>query len=113
VYVSLGSLAIISLEQFTEFLPGLVSAGHPFLWVLRLNMVGASQNAVLQEAIKAAWRSKACVVDWAPQREVLRHRAVGFINVQRRDLRMAPAAGEGEHELEHRGRLGGRGVVER
>jgi hypothetical protein len=40
-------------------------------------------------------------------------RLVGFINVQRRDLRMAPVAGEGEHELEHRGRLGGRGVVER
>ncbi|XP_051216087.1 myricetin 3-O-rhamnoside 1,2-glucosyltransferase UGT709G2-like [Lolium perenne] len=77
VYVSLGSLAVISLEQFTEFLSGLVSAGHPFLWVLRPDMVGESQNAVLQEAIKAAGRSKACVVDWAPQRDVLRHRAVG------------------------------------
>ncbi|CAM0957824.1 unnamed protein product [Alopecurus aequalis] len=77
VYVSLGSLAVISLEQFTEFLAGLVSAGHPFLWVLRPDMVGASQNAVLQEAIKAAGRSNACVVDWAPQRDVLRHRAVG------------------------------------
>jgi UDP:flavonoid glycosyltransferase YjiC (YdhE family) len=77
VYVSLGSLAVISLEQFTEFLSGLVSAGHPFLWVLRPDMVGESQNAVLQEAIKAAGRSKACVVDWAPQRDVLQHRAVG------------------------------------
>ncbi|KAM0881371.1 hypothetical protein ACQ4PT_032997 [Festuca glaucescens] len=77
VYVSLGSLAVISLEQFTEFLSGLVSAGHPFLWVLRPDMVGASQNAVLQEAIEAAGRSKARVVDWAPQRDVLRHRAVG------------------------------------
>ncbi|EMS59486.1 UDP-glycosyltransferase 85A2 [Triticum urartu] len=77
VYVSLGSFAIISVEEFTEFLSGLVSAGHPFLWVLRPDMVGASQNAVLQDAIKAAGRGKARVVEWAPQRDVLRHRAVG------------------------------------
>ncbi|VAI59782.1 myricetin 3-O-rhamnoside 1,2-glucosyltransferase UGT709G2-like [Triticum dicoccoides] len=77
VYVSLGSLAIISVEEFTEFLSGLVGAGHPFLWVLRPDMVGASQNAVLQDAIKAAGRGKARVVEWAPQRDVLRHRAVG------------------------------------
>ncbi|XP_003563101.1 7-deoxyloganetic acid glucosyltransferase [Brachypodium distachyon] len=74
VYVSLGSLAVISLEQFTEFLSGLVNAGHPFLWVLRPDMVDASQNAVLQDAVK---QSKGCVVEWAPQRDVLRHRAVG------------------------------------
>uniref|UniRef100_A0ACD5UZN0 Uncharacterized protein n=1 Tax=Avena sativa TaxID=4498 RepID=A0ACD5UZN0_AVESA len=77
VYVSLGSLAVISLEQFGEFLSGLVSAGHPFLWVLRPDMVGASQNAILQEAVKAVGGSKARVVEWAPQRDVLRHRAVG------------------------------------
>lgn len=77
VYVSLGSLAVISVEEFTEFLSGLVSAGHPFLWVLRPDMVGASQNAVLQDAIRTAGKSKARVVEWAPQRDVLRHRAVG------------------------------------
>ncbi|CAM0958411.1 unnamed protein product [Alopecurus aequalis] len=77
VYVSLGSLAVISLEQFTEFLSGLVGAGHPFLWVLRPDMVGASQSAVLHDAVRAAGRSKARVVDWAPQRDVLRHRSVG------------------------------------
>ncbi|KQK16183.1 7-deoxyloganetic acid glucosyltransferase [Brachypodium distachyon] len=77
VYVSLGSLAVISLEQFTEFLSGLVNAGYAFLWVLRPGMVGASQSAVLQEAVEAAGLGKARVVDWAPQRDVLRHRAVG------------------------------------
>uniref|UniRef100_N1QZ22 Cytokinin-N-glucosyltransferase 1 n=1 Tax=Aegilops tauschii TaxID=37682 RepID=N1QZ22_AEGTA len=40
-------------------------------------MVGASQNAVLQDAIRAAGKGKARVVEWAPQRDVLRHRAVG------------------------------------
>jgi hypothetical protein len=35
VYVSLGSHAVISHEQFTEFLSGLVGTGYAFLWVLR------------------------------------------------------------------------------
>ncbi|KAF0906624.1 hypothetical protein E2562_012207 [Oryza meyeriana var. granulata] len=78
VYVSLRSLTIISLEKFTEFLSGLVAAGYPFLWVLRPDMVGgSSQGADLQEAFTATGDSKARVVEWAPQREVLRHRAVG------------------------------------
>ncbi|KQK16184.1 7-deoxyloganetic acid glucosyltransferase [Brachypodium distachyon] len=77
VYVSLGSLAVISLEQFTEFLHGLVNAGYAFLWALRPDTVGASQSTVLQEAVEAAANGKARVVDWAPQRDVLRHRAVG------------------------------------
>ncbi|XP_024319140.1 7-deoxyloganetic acid glucosyltransferase [Brachypodium distachyon] len=83
VYVSLGSLTVISLEQFTEFLSGLVGAGHAFLWVLRPDMVTATQNALLREAVDAAAAlhgnaaPAAFVVDWAPQRAVLRHRAVG------------------------------------
>ncbi|CAN6205405.1 unnamed protein product [Urochloa humidicola] len=81
VYVSLGSLAVITRDQFTEFLSGLVAAGYPFLWVLRPDMVvaGRDQDAITpQEAIRAAaGDNKARVVAWAPQRDVLRHRAVG------------------------------------
>ncbi|MFW8395597.1 hypothetical protein, partial [Klebsiella pneumoniae] len=68
VYVSLGSRTVISLEQFAEFLSGLVAAGYPLLWVLRTDMVGASQNAAVQVAVAAAGRSKARVVEWAPQK---------------------------------------------
>ncbi|CAL5083013.1 unnamed protein product [Urochloa decumbens] len=81
VYVSLGSLATISHEQFAEFLHGLIAAGYSFLWVLRPDMVGASRDGdatTLKEAIRAAaGNNKAHVVAWAPQRDVLRHRAVG------------------------------------
>ncbi|XP_040382240.1 7-deoxyloganetic acid glucosyltransferase-like [Oryza brachyantha] len=77
VYVSLGSLTVISLEQFTMLLSGLAAAGYPFLWVLRPDMVVDSQSAALREALTAAGPSKAHVVEWAPQRDVLRHRAVG------------------------------------
>jgi hypothetical protein len=80
VYASLGSLATISRDQFTELFSGLVAAGYPFLWVLRPDMVEveAGQDAALQEAVRGAGGSgKARVVAWAPQRDVLRHRAVG------------------------------------
>ncbi|TKW34790.1 hypothetical protein SEVIR_2G329100v4 [Setaria viridis] len=77
VYISLGSLTVISHEQFTEFLRGLVAAGYPFLWVLRPDMLGASQDDALLEAVAAVGEDRALVVPWAPQRDVLRHRAVG------------------------------------
>ncbi|CAL5062735.1 unnamed protein product [Urochloa decumbens] len=77
VYISLGSLTVISHEQFTEFLRGLIAAAYPVLWVLRPDMLGASQDAALQEALAAVGEDKALVVPWAPQRDVLRHRAVG------------------------------------
>ncbi|KAL6896755.1 hypothetical protein ACP4OV_007327 [Aristida adscensionis] len=77
VYVSLGSLAVISDEQFAEFLSGLLAGGRPFLWVLRPGMAGASQDAALRDAIAAVGEDRARVVPWAPQREVLRHRAAG------------------------------------
>ncbi|TVU30612.1 hypothetical protein EJB05_22242, partial [Eragrostis curvula] len=89
VYVSLGSLTVISQDQLTEFLSGLLAAGYPFLWVLRPDMVGSSSSgggqdpvAVVQAALDAAGReddaaAASRVVAWAPQRAVLRHRAVG------------------------------------
>ncbi|CAN6218840.1 unnamed protein product [Urochloa humidicola] len=77
VYISLGSLTVISHEQFAEFLHGLVAAGYPFLWVLRPDMVGASQDAALRGVLAAVGEERARVVPWAPQRDVLRHRAVG------------------------------------
>ncbi|BAT00836.1 Os07g0250100 [Oryza sativa Japonica Group] len=78
VYVSLGSLTVISHEQFTELLSGLLAAGYPFLWVLRPDMAGNNHDdALLRQALLDVAGAGACVVPWAPQRDVLRHRAVG------------------------------------
>ncbi|XP_037458887.1 myricetin 3-O-rhamnoside 1,2-glucosyltransferase UGT709G2-like isoform X1 [Triticum dicoccoides] len=77
VYVSLGSRAVITHEQFTEFLSGLVATGYAFLWALRPDMVQMTSSTLLREAIGAVEGGKAHVVEWAPQRDVLRHRAVG------------------------------------
>ncbi|KAL6896745.1 hypothetical protein ACP4OV_007317 [Aristida adscensionis] len=78
VYVSLGSLAVISHDQFTELFAGLVAAGYAFLWVLRPDMVDTGTDAVLQDAVSTVGDgSDVRIVPWAPQRDVLRHRAVG------------------------------------
>ncbi|KAF8692287.1 hypothetical protein HU200_039896 [Digitaria exilis] len=79
VYVSLGSLAVMSHEEFTEFMSGLIAAGYPFLWVLRRDMVETPPtSSALSEAVEAAAEGdRARIVEWAPQQAVLRHRAVG------------------------------------
>ncbi|XP_040255682.3 myricetin 3-O-rhamnoside 1,2-glucosyltransferase UGT709G2-like [Aegilops tauschii subsp. strangulata] len=77
VYVSLGSIAVISYEQLTEFLSGLAATGYAFLLVLRPGMVQMASSALLREAVAVAQAGKAKIVEWAPQRDVLRHRAVG------------------------------------
>ncbi|CAM0958435.1 unnamed protein product [Alopecurus aequalis] len=75
VYVSLGSLTVISEEQLAEFLSGLAATGYAFLWVLRPDMVAGGTTGLA--SVKTLSGEKARVVEWAPQRDVLRHRAVG------------------------------------
>ncbi|EEE66892.1 hypothetical protein OsJ_23718 [Oryza sativa Japonica Group] len=108
VYVSLGSLTVISHEQFTELLSGLLAAGYRSCTLssgcsaltvkflggnsrtladdpldqlnkpLNTDMAGNNHDdALLRQALLDVAGAGACVVPWAPQRDVLRHRAVG------------------------------------
>nr|AFJ53007.1 UDP-glycosyltransferase 1 [Linum usitatissimum] len=81
VYVSFGSLVAFTEAQFMEFWHGLVNTGKPFLWVIRPDSVsgedGSIQSGRIISGLKEAHGNKCCVVDWAPQLEVLAHEAVG------------------------------------
>ncbi|KAI5670562.1 hypothetical protein M9H77_10926 [Catharanthus roseus] len=72
LYVSFGSLAMLTRDQILEFWHGLVNTGKRFLWVIRKDW----KNEILAEFTKAT-EERGCIVDWAPQQEVLSHRAVG------------------------------------
>ncbi|CAL5322580.1 unnamed protein product [Camellia sinensis] len=78
IYVSIGSLAMMTSDQVMEFWHGLVNSGHRFLWVRRPNSIpggdweGQIPKEVLEATAKRGW-----LVSWAPQEEVLAHPAIG------------------------------------
>ncbi|XP_057804600.1 7-deoxyloganetic acid glucosyltransferase-like [Salvia miltiorrhiza] len=76
VYVSIGSLSFMTKDEFLEILHGLVSSGSRFLWVRRPGSDPVSNEEIPTKLLRGI-KDRGCTVSWAPQREVLAHRAVG------------------------------------
>ncbi|KAG2637638.1 UDP-glycosyltransferase 88B1-like [Panicum virgatum] len=91
VFLCFGSIgaATHSEEQLREVAVGLQKSGHRFLWVVRAPLRGDTQrlfdpradvdlDALLPDGFLASTEGRGLVVKhWAPQVEVLRHRATG------------------------------------
>lgn len=78
LYVSFGTLAAISKEQLLEVAWGLAKSEQPFLWVVRSNLTeGLENNDSLPEDFLRTVAGRGHIIQWAPQREVLAHPAVG------------------------------------
>ncbi|KAF8042309.1 hypothetical protein BT93_A0820 [Corymbia citriodora subsp. variegata] len=79
VYVSFGSSVKITVDRLMEFWNGLVNCSRPFLWVLREDAIlGEKEENVKSLLLESKVTSETrCVVEWAPQEEVLAHPAVG------------------------------------
>lgn len=75
IYVSFGSLALMTKDQLMEFWYGLVNSGCKFLWVIRPDAV-AGENEVPAD-LKEGTKQRGYIVEWAPQEEVLAHKSVG------------------------------------
>ncbi|RDX81365.1 7-deoxyloganetic acid glucosyltransferase, partial [Mucuna pruriens] len=78
IYVSFGSITTMTRERIVEIWYGLVNSKKRFLWVVRPDMVGENENgdrvpAELEEGTK----ERGFIVGWAPQEEVLAHKAIG------------------------------------
>ncbi|XP_052180295.1 7-deoxyloganetic acid glucosyltransferase-like [Diospyros lotus] len=77
LYVSFGSITVLTKDQFMEFWHGLVNSRQRFLWVIRPESVsGGGQGNIPAELLEGT-RERGCMVGWAPQEAVLSHQAVG------------------------------------
>lgn len=84
LYVSIGSLAVMTKDQLVEFWYGLVNSKTRFLWVRRSDSItelkdqeAESKSLEIPVELLEGTKDRGCIVGWAPQEEVLAHRAVG------------------------------------
>ncbi|KAL6595457.1 hypothetical protein ACP70R_047797 [Stipagrostis hirtigluma subsp. patula] len=77
LYVSFGSVANVTKDEFVEIAWGLANSGKPFLWVVRHDLVLGVEKFELPKGFECAVEGRGKVIEWAPQREVLAHPAVG------------------------------------
>uniref|UniRef100_A0A2N9FSR0 Glycosyltransferase n=1 Tax=Fagus sylvatica TaxID=28930 RepID=A0A2N9FSR0_FAGSY len=81
IYVSFGSVTIITRDQLIEFWYGLVNSKQRFLWVIRPDLVAQKdvEGQIPAELVEGT-KERGYLVGWAPQEEVLAHKAVaGFL----------------------------------
>ncbi|TYH82017.1 hypothetical protein ES332_D02G027700v1 [Gossypium tomentosum] len=78
VYVSFGSIAVLTKQQVEEIARALISSRRPFLWVVRNWKDGVEEE---KEEDKLTWREElerfGMVVPWCSQVEVLSHPSLG------------------------------------
>ncbi|CAA0826209.1 UDP-glycosyltransferase 85A1 [Striga hermonthica] len=82
IYVSFGSITMLTRDELLEFLHGLVNSGKRFLWVVRPDSVVEGNDNNVETMMReleegAESKSRGLIVRWAPQREILAHPAVG------------------------------------
>lgn len=76
LYVNFGSVVAPTPEQLGEFCWGIVNSKHPFLWIIRPDLVDGKSSA-LPDEILAETKDKGFLAGWCPQEEVLNHPSVG------------------------------------
>ncbi|XP_057789012.1 7-deoxyloganetic acid glucosyl transferase-like [Salvia miltiorrhiza] len=78
IYVSFGSITLMTREQVLEFWHGLLNSSQRFLWVIRPDsIIGNEGNDQVLEELMEISKEKGLLVEWAPQEKVLNHPAVG------------------------------------
>lgn len=75
IYLSFGSISILSKQQMEEIAQGLLQSGRPFLWVIRAKNQNAEEDQLINclEELK----QQGLIVPWCSQVEVLSHPSLG------------------------------------
>ncbi|KAB5551604.1 hypothetical protein DKX38_008915 [Salix brachista] len=76
LYVNFGSVIFVTEEQLVEFAMGLADSKHPFLWIIRPDLV-IGDSATLPAELAAETQNRSFIASWCPQEEVLNHPSVG------------------------------------
>ncbi|CAO2815493.1 unnamed protein product [Amaranthus hypochondriacus] len=76
IYVNYGSLAILTPKQLEEFAWGLANSNHPFLWVIRSNLVEGELSNILSRDYMEEIKDRGFISSWCPQQKVLKHPSV-------------------------------------
>ncbi|KDO64321.1 hypothetical protein CISIN_1g010825mg [Citrus sinensis] len=76
IYVNFGSIIIMNKQQLIEVAMGLVNSNHPFLWIIRPDLV-TGETADLPAEFEVKAKEKGFIASWCPQEEVLNHPAIG------------------------------------
>ncbi|KAI4385962.1 hypothetical protein MLD38_003945 [Melastoma candidum] len=82
VFLCFGSMGGFNVEQVKEIAAGLEHSGHRFLWALRMldspkQLEEVKPESILPEGFLGRTEGRGVVCGWAPQVEVLGHRAIG------------------------------------
>ncbi|XP_023006829.1 UDP-glycosyltransferase 84B2-like [Cucurbita maxima] len=80
VYVSFGSIIVLSQEQVDNIANGLLMSGKAFLWVFKRPSPEESTEGCtvrLPDGFLEAAGGRGLVVNWCSQEQVLKHKAVG------------------------------------
>ncbi|KAJ9184381.1 hypothetical protein P3X46_004112 [Hevea brasiliensis] len=79
IYVCLGSLSNLTLEQLIELGLGLEAANRPFIWVIRRgNRAKEIEKWISEEQFETRIKGRGLLIHgWAPQVLILSHRAIG------------------------------------
>ncbi|KAF2325724.1 hypothetical protein GH714_034223 [Hevea brasiliensis] len=77
IYVSFGSICVLSKQQMEEIARGLLNSSRPFLWVLREEPLVDGTNEENQLSCRQELEEKGMIVPWCSQVEVLSHPSLG------------------------------------
>jgi hypothetical protein len=75
IYVSFGSVTVVTRDQLLEFWYGLVNSSQKFLWVMRPDSIAG--DFTIPTELEEGTKARGFMVGWAPQEEVLDHFAIG------------------------------------
>lgn len=75
LYISFGSITLLSKQQFEEVIAGLEASGQRFLWAFRPDLL--QDGSGFPPGFMESTRNRSCIVTWVPQLRVLCHPSVG------------------------------------